>query len=126
MTGQTIMIVEDEGLIVLHLIQILEYAGYRILEPVYSGELALQLLETSPSPDLILMDVGLSGSLDGIETARKMQEQYNIPLIFVTAYTSDSNLERMQEVAFCGIISKPFIPEELLALIAEAVSKGSG
>ena len=121
MTGETIMVVEDDGLIALYLIEILETAGYLVLDPVYSGEKVLRLLEKSPEPDLILMDIGLAGSLDGIETARLIHEQYSIPLIFITAYTSECTIERMREVAHCGVIMKPFIPEEILALIGKVV-----
>ena len=125
MTGVTILVVEDDGLIVLYLMGILEKAGYRVLEPVYSGERVLRLLEKSPGPDLILMDVGLAGSLDGIETARQIMQQYSIPLIFITAYTSERTFERMREVEYCGIIAKPFIQEELLRSIEKAMeSKG--
>ncbi|MFH0967649.1 MAG: response regulator [Methanobacteriota archaeon] len=126
MTGETILVVEDDGLIALHLMEILETAGYRVLEPVYSGERVLRLLETSPVPDLILMDVGLAGSLDGIETARQILEQYSIPLIFITAYTSEQTYERMQKVAYCGIIMKPFIQVDLLRSIGKAMeSRGA-
>ena len=121
MTGEIIMVVEDDGLIALHLMEILENAGYRVLEPVYSGERVLRLLGKTPEPDLILMDVGLAGSLDGIETARQILEQYSIPLIFITAYTSERTFERMKEVAYCGIIMKPFIQEEMLALIRKVM-----
>ena len=121
MTGETIMVVEDDGLIALHLMEILEHAGYRVLEPVYSGERVIRLLEKSPGPDLILMDVGLAGSLDGIETARLILQQYSIPLIFITAYSSERMVERMREVAYCGIIMKPFIQEDLLRSIRKAM-----
>ncbi|HWQ67838.1 MAG TPA: response regulator [Methanospirillum sp.] len=121
MTGETIMVVEDDGLIALHLMEILESAGYLVLEPIYSGERVIRLLEKSPRPDLILMDVGLAGSLDGIETARQILDQYSIPLIFITAYTSEHTSERMQQVAYCGIIKKPFIQEDLLSSIRKAI-----
>jgi|SRR5208337_2376675 len=121
MTGETILVVEDEGLIAINLIQILEKAGYRVIGQAYSGEMVLRLLEKSPEPDLILMDIKLAGVLDGIETARKIRQRFSVPLIFVTAHTSEHMLERMREVAPYGIIIKPFIQEDLLALVAKAV-----
>jgi CheY-like chemotaxis protein len=69
------------------------------------------------------MDIGLAGLLDGIETARQIRQRFSIPLIFVTAYTSERMLERMREVAPDGIIIKPFVHEELLALIGKAVNR---
>ncbi|MGB7787147.1 response regulator [Methanoregula sp.] len=121
MTGETILVMEDEGLIAIHLIQILEKAGYRVIGQAYSGEMVLRLLEKSPEPDLILMDIKLAGVLDGIETAWKIRQRFSVPLIFVTAHTSKHMLERMREVAPYGIIIKPFIQEDLLALVAKAV-----
>jgi DNA-binding response OmpR family regulator len=117
MTGETIQIVEDEGLIALHLTEILENAGYRVADPAYSGEMLLNALEKSKKPNLILMDIGLSGALDGIETARQIRLRYSIPLIFITAYTSESMRVRMLEVAPDGVIIKPFVDTELLDII---------
>jgi two-component system, response regulator PdtaR len=123
MSGETILVVEDEGLIALHMTQLLEKAGYRVAGPAYSGEMVIRELETSPPPDLVLMDVGLAGSLDGIETARKIRQRFPVPLIFVTAYGSEQMLERMREVAPDGVIIKPFVSEVLLALVGKAVEK---
>jgi CheY-like chemotaxis protein len=121
MTGESILVVEDEGLIALHLIELLEKAGYRVIGQAYSGDVVLRTLETSPLPDLILMDIGLAGSLDGIETARMIRQRFSIPLIFVTAYSSETTLERMKEVAPEGVIFKPFIEKDLLDLVAKAM-----
>jgi two-component system, response regulator PdtaR len=123
MTGETILVVEDECLIALHLTELLEKAGYRVPDPVFAGEMALMTLETSPAPDLILMDVGLAGTLDGIETARQIRQRFTVPLIFVTAYTSERMLERMREVAPDGVITKPFVDTDLLDLIGKAVGR---
>jgi CheY-like chemotaxis protein len=123
MAGETVLVVEDEGLIALHLIRLLENAGYRVIDPAYSGEMAIQVLEAHPEPDLVLMDVGLAGSLDGIETARRIRQRFSIPLIFVTAYTSAHMLKRMQEVAPDGVVIKPFVQEDLLALIRKAIDQ---
>jgi len=121
LTGETILIVEDEGLIALHMTELLEKAGYRLEDPAFSGEMALRTLERAQKPDLILMDIGLGGHLDGIETARQIQQHISIPLIFITAYTSERMVERMREVAPCGVIIKPFDDTELLDLIRKTI-----
>ncbi len=122
MTGEIVLIVEDEGLITLHLTEILENVGYRVVDPAYSGEMALKAFQKSPLPDLILMDIGLAGSIDGIETARKIRQHWSIPLIFVTAYTSEKMLARMRDVAPDGVLIKPFVDSELLDLVRKALS----
>ena len=97
MTGETILVVEDDGLIALYLTELMEKSGYCV-GSASSGEMVLQALKESPVPDLILMDVGLPGSLDGIETFRQIRRQFSIPAIFITAYTSPAILERIWEV----------------------------
>jgi len=123
MTGKIILIVEDDGLIALHLTELLEKAGYQISGPAYSGEMVLRSLEESTKPDLILVDIGLAGLLDGIETALEIRKRFSIPLIFLTAYTSERTLERMREVAPFGYIIKPFQERDLLALVGEALER---
>jgi CheY-like chemotaxis protein len=122
-TGKTILIVEDDGLIALNLAETLEKSGYLVTGPAHSGEMVLGMLEKSPAPDLILMDIGLSGSLDGIETARQIRRQYRIPLIFLTAYTSQATLLRMREIEPEGYIVKPFIDWQLLECIRNILAR---
>jgi len=111
---KSILIVEDEGLIALHLMETLINAGYRVFEPVATGEEVLKLLEVSPQPDLILMDITLDGILDGIETARLIMQQYQIPVIFLTAHSNGSVVTKAKEVSPQGYILKPVLVEDLL------------
>jgi CheY-like chemotaxis protein len=117
MNKKTILVVEDDGLIALHLTEILEKAGYQIIGPADSGEMALHLLKKGQKPDLVLMDIGLSGEIDGIETARQIRRHCAIPLVFLTAYSSDRTLERMREVSTDGYIVKPFLAMDLLNIV---------
>jgi CheY-like chemotaxis protein len=125
MTGEIILIVEDEGLIALHLTELLEKAGYRVSGPEYSGEMVLRKLGTSPLPDLVLMDIALAGSLDGIETARQIRQQYPIPVIFLTAYSNQKRIDEAQEVSPFGYLRKPVMEDELLGAIKKALAKPS-
>jgi CheY-like chemotaxis protein len=121
MTAKSILIVEDEGLIALHLMEILTNAGYRILEPIASGEEALRHLEERSPPDLILMDITLDGSLDGIETARQIRKRYAIPVIFLTAHSNSLITARAKEVSPCGYIVKPVMEKDLLEHVERAL-----
>jgi CheY-like chemotaxis protein len=123
MTGAIILIVEDEGLIALHLTELLEKAGYHVSGPAYSGEMVLRELGISPLPDLILMDIALAGSLDGIETARKIRERYPIPVIFLTAYSNQNRIDEAWGVSPFGYLKKPVMEDELLAAIGRAMEK---
>jgi len=117
MATGTILIVEDEGLIALQMTEVLEKAGYRVYGPFSSGSEAISALDTTSDIDLILMDITLAGTLDGIETARTIQQSLSCPLIFVTAHTSGKMLERMNEIEHAGILFKPFDSEELLKYV---------
>jgi len=121
-TGETILVVEDEGLIALHLTEVLEKAGYRVTGPHYSGEMVLEYLETSPLPDLILMDIVLAGKLDGIETSRQIARKFLIPLIFITAYPSEKVHEQLKELAPDRVVVKPFLDDDLLKVIGNVLA----
>ncbi len=123
MIPRLILIVEDEGLIALHLMEILTNAGYRVFEPVASGEEALRHLEERPPPDLILMDITLDGSLDGIETTRQIRKRHAIPVIFLTAHSNSQIISRAKEVSPCGYIVKPVMEKDLLEHVERAFQR---
>jgi CheY-like chemotaxis protein len=74
-SGTVILIVEDEGLIALHLMEFPEWEGYRVPEPLYRGEEAVERCGDHPRPDLILMGVSLSGLIDGIVATSRIRER---------------------------------------------------
>ena len=122
MSGESILIVEDEGLIALHLSELLENAGYRIADPVFSGEESIRQIRTS-RPDIVLMDIALAGQMDGIEAARQIRREHDIPVIFLSAYSDQSRIDEAQEVSPYGYIIKPVMDDRLLALIANALAQ---
>jgi len=121
MGGESILIVEDEGLIALHLSELLENAGYRIADPVFSGEESIRQIRTS-QPDIVLMDIALAGQMDGIEAARQIRREHDIPVIFLSAYSDQNRIEEAQEVSPYGYITKPVMDDHLLAMIANALA----
>jgi CheY-like chemotaxis protein len=121
----TILIVEDEGLIALHISEILAHAGFETPEPISSGEEALEYLRTFPLPDLILMDIGLSGEMNGIETARRIHKHSAIPVIFLTAYSDQNRIREAAEVSMFERIRKPFTEKDLISAVETALSQTS-
>ncbi len=117
-----IMIVEDEAVIALRLEQRLAEMGYEVIGMSYTGEDSVKKAR-SLLPDLILMDVMLSGDLSGIDAAKIMKEDLDIPVIFMTAYTEDQIIERAKEVEPYGYIIKPIRERELKATIEIALFK---
>jgi CheY-like chemotaxis protein len=95
-------------------------------EPVESGEQALQLVRAS-APDLILMDIRLSGKMDGIETARNIQKISSIPIIFLTAHSETDLMTTARQISPHGFFVKPYVEEEVLSSIEMAlIGKKSG
>ena len=101
-----ILIVEDEVLIAHSLSIELKFVGYEVCNFVASGEEAIS--ETKKhNPDVILMDINLSGEIDGIVAAEKIIEYKNIPIIFMTGYPEKSLIERAQYINPVGYFQKP-------------------
>ncbi len=121
MSAGTVIIVEDEGLIALHLMEVLTNAGYNVTDLIISGEDLLDHLDSMPPPDVIVMDIGLAGKMDGIETARQLRKRYNIGVIFLTSYSDQHRLEDAGEVNPYEYLIKPVMQEDLLAAVKKAI-----
>jgi len=106
MTGK-VLIVEDEPIVALDLQQELEQFGCEVVCLAQSADEALMAVEES-QPDLALMDLHIVGSLDGIQTARLLRDAYQVPSIFLTAYSDDVTIERAVREMPYGYLIKPF------------------
>jgi two-component system, response regulator PdtaR len=124
MSSGNILVVEDEGLIALHLMEILTSAGYTVTDLITSGEELLNHLEKSPSPDAIIMDIGLAGKMDGVETARHLRDRHKIRVIFLTAYSDQNRLEEAGEVNPYEYLIKPVMQEDLLRAVGKSIASG--
>ncbi len=122
MNNYTILIVEDENIVALHIKTILQHLHHKILGPVKSGEAAVELAEKQ-KPDLILMDIKLSGDLDGIEAASIINKTSNIPVVYLTAFNDETTLRRASISDPFGFIVKPFDEKELKNTIEMAMYK---
>ena len=96
--------------------------GYDVTGIIPRGEDALKSIEGT-RPDLILMDVSLKGSMDGVETALLIQEKYQIPLIFLTANADDNTFARAKAAQPYAFISKPFRQSDLNRTIELTLQK---
>jgi signal transduction histidine kinase len=123
-TRGKILIVEDE-LIVAHSIQMrLELYGYVIAGLAKSGEEAMRMVAEN-NPDIVLMDIRLSGKLDGIAAAEEIRKSHDVPIIFLTAYSDDETLSRAKITEPFGYIIKPFETRELVNNIEIALYRKS-
>ena len=102
-----ILVVEDEAIILLQLEEILHAIGYTVAGLAASGEDAVEKARRL-KPDLVLMDIVMPGRMNGIEAAKIITEELDIPVVFVTSYADDTIIEKAKSVRPYGYIVKPF------------------
>jgi PAS domain S-box-containing protein len=117
-----ILIVEDEAIVAQDISSLLRKLEYTVVGTAFSGEDALAMASVT-LPDLALMDIKLRGSLDGIDTACALREQFDIPVIFLTAFADGSTLRRARLAQPLGYLLKPFQITELHSMIEMALYK---
>ena len=117
-----IVIVEDEGLIAADLQGRLERIGYRVPGVAASGGEALEVIRAQ-KPDLVLMDIRLAGELDGIQVADKVRVDFDIPVVYMTAYDDRETLQRAGQTQAFGYIKKPIASASLQGSIEVALTK---
>jgi len=101
------LIVEDETLIALGLEAHLRGLGFQACDRAADGHQALSRAMNNP-PDVVLMDVNLEGNREGIEVARRLREQCDIPIVFVTGCTDSETIELLRsEVPGAPVLPKP-------------------
>lgn len=121
MARKNILVVEDEGVVAMEIQSELEALGYAAAT-YDSGEETLENIERSV-PDLVVMDIRLQGKMDGIETAERIREKHDIPVIFLTAHTDDGTTERAMATAPYSYIVKPFAMKDLQRAIEIAMCR---
>lgn len=114
-----ILVVEDEGIVALEITESLEKLGYEVVGTADNFSETLDAI-TAKQPDLILMDVVLSGDKDGVEIARYVRQHFQIPVIFLTAYADPDTVQRGNATDPVGYLVKPIQEEDLYAAIETA------
>ncbi len=122
MEKSRLLIVEDESIIARDLSASLESMGYEVVGIEVSGRGAIESV-SQKRPDLVLMDIELQENMDGIEAASHIRADFNIPIIYLTAYADDKMLERARLTGPFGYLIKPFDDRELHFSIQMALYK---
>ncbi len=112
MAEKRILVVEDEIITAEDIKESLQEMGYTVIAVVSAGEEAIIKVEDN-NPDLVLMDIVLSGEMDGIETAKQILLRFDVPVVYLTAYSDKIILERAKITEPFGYILKPFNEREL-------------
>ncbi len=115
-----VLVVEDEILVGVMLARKLESFGYTVGEVIINGEEAVEVAGRE-RPDVILMDIALSGNLNGLEAARQIRDFYGIPIVIFTGYDTEKLSREVKDIEPVAVVSKLDNIEEVLRAIKKAV-----
>ncbi len=116
------LIVEDEILIAEELRERLSLLGFSVIAAVDSAEQGIAIA-TREHPDLVLMDIRLKGAKDGVQAAKEIYEQVDVPLVYLTAHSDQLTVDRAKQTHYDGFILKPFRAQELRSTIEIAMQR---
>jgi len=122
MAQHKIIIVEDDEITALNLNMSLQKHGYDVVSVCDNATDAKQLVSTL-LPDIVIIDISLQESNDGIELAKSIKADQNIPFIYLTSYSDDDIISQAKLTEPYGYIVKPFDPGSLHATIQMALFK---
>lgn len=117
-----ILIVEDEVITAMDIKNMLKNFGFDVIGVASTGIDAVNKAEKF-RPDLILMDISLKGNMDGIEAAEEITSHYDIPVVYMSAFTDTNTFERLKFTNPYGFVNKPVSSELLLISIETAIYK---
>ena len=119
-----ILVVEDEPVVGMQLQESLEAMGHRVPAVVESGDEVLKAAEQY-GPDLVLMDIQLRSSMDGIQAASALKALGDIPIIYLTAYPGHGSLGRAMATRPAAYLLKPVSDGLLREEVDRALSEGN-
>lgn len=117
-----ILIVEDEPIIGKDIQTLLQSLGYEVSEVISTGEEAI-VKAVELQPDLILMDIALPGKIDGIAAVKKIKEEIDVPIIYLTAHTEENTFDRARETEPYGYLVKPVGKSDFFTAIETALHR---
>jgi DNA-directed RNA polymerase specialized sigma24 family protein len=113
-----VMIIEDEPIIAMDLEALLESLGHRVTGIARTEKEALHLASANP-PGLVLADIQLADGSSGLDAVNKMLQNFQVPVVFITAFPERLLTGEKPEPAF--LITKPFMPDMVKAVICQAL-----
>ncbi len=115
----SILIVEDDALVAACINDLLAEMGFFVVGTATSAPEAISLLGDA-TPDLALIDIRLSGPIDGIDLACRLRQEFAIPAIFLSGVIDPDIARRAQAAQPLGLLQKPFLPSEVFNAIERA------
>lgn len=124
MGRRTVLIVEDEQIVALDLQDQLEEMSYQVVGIAATAEDAIALARTR-QPDIVLMDIQLKGTLDGVDAATHISLGMKIPVLYITSFSDPATVERATATAPYGYLTKPFESKQLQVMLEVALVKAT-
>ncbi|MEO8199130.1 MAG: response regulator [Gemmatimonadota bacterium] len=120
-TGISILIVDDEPVVLSVSSRILEREGYTVLQAA-DGALALEMIAQRGPPECVVTDVMMPG-IGGVELARRLRQDHpTLPVIFMSGFSADDSRWKGASILASSVLQKPFLPAALVATVAAALS----
>jgi DNA-binding response OmpR family regulator len=116
------LIVEDETLIAEELRDRLSRLGFVVIAAVDTAEEGIAIA-TRERPDLVLMDIRLKGEKNGVQAAKEIRQQVDVPIVYVTAYSDRLTVDQAKGTDHDGYILKPFHKRDLQSTIEVAMQR---
>ena len=120
MPSAQILIVEDERIIAAELTRRITRLGYEVIATAGSGAEAIERARQG-CPDLVLMDIGLPGEMNGLEAGGRIWEELKIRSVYVTAYTDELTMEQVRTPQPVLTVRKPFDVSQLRSTLEQAL-----
>ena len=120
MSVTDILIVEDNKTVVQELRKQLDMLGYRVVDVASSGQEAIEKTKTL-CPHIVLMNIRLKGTIDGLQTSNDIRNDYDTPVIYMMDYGSQATIRRAGSTGPFGYIFRPFDGKQIFATIEIAV-----
>lgn len=120
MPNLNVIVVEDEAIVRRDIARTLTSLGHRVSAECASGEEATEACRIEP-PHVVLMDIRLRSGGSGIDAARAIMREFDVPVVFLTANTDPETVTQARNVAPYGFIAKPFRSVDLQAAVEMAV-----
>lgn len=117
-----ILIVEDESIVAEDLKTVLEKLGYEVIGIMADSDRAVAEASAA-KPDMVLMDIALPGTMDGVELAVHLRRRHHLPILFLTAHSDESTLARAKAADPFGYVIKPFEEQSLRSTLEMALNK---
>lgn len=122
MSKKKILVVEDEAIVAKDIAVCLKKIGYEVSDTLAKGERVFDSLKKE-KPDLVLMDIMLAGDMTGIEVSSRIKKEYDIPVVFLTAYADEKTISKAKVTEPYGYVIKPFKEIDLRTSIEMALYK---